>query len=271
MLSEEILRRIVGAKMINFGSGPSAYAFDYEAAGVCGVNLGFTPSAFGMETALLREYHAFFRRGCAAVFTVCPFSFGENKSNADPERYARYYAVLSRKTWDTLPPPLPRYDPAVLTRCDRSHPLFPYGDKDPREEIPTEAQIEKRIDDMCRCWEDELGLSGFTDASQADRHRSAFTRERKALEELIAIARTLGIRPFLLLPPLHERLRARISPTFFDAFITRQINGIGVPVLDHTADPQIDPGMFLGPVFLNKKGACRLTASVWEQVSVSAE
>ena len=34
MLSDGILSRIEGAAMLNVGSGPSAYAFDYEAADV---------------------------------------------------------------------------------------------------------------------------------------------------------------------------------------------------------------------------------------------
>lgn len=265
MLTEDILRKIAGSAMINLGSGPSAYAFDYEAAGVRGMNLAMTPSAFGMELALLREYAPYFPKNCALILTVCPFSFGENRKKSDPSRYARYYAVLSRSAIDTLPAPLAHWDERVAASVDVEHPLFPYGGNIDRDEAPSAAVMAERVRAMCSCWEREFGLRDFTDAAQAEAHRNAFRRERRVLDELIAAAKELGLRPHLLLPPLHPMLRGLISPEFFEAFVLDQVRDAPAPLLDYTADPHITEDMFLGPVFLSRKGARTLTLAVWER------
>ncbi len=269
MLSNGILRRISEASVINMGSGPSAYAFDYEAAGVNGVNLAMTPSAFGLERALLDEYAAFFPKGAALIAAVCPFSFGENKTNANPARYVRYYPVLSREAMDALPPPLPHWDAEVAASADYEHPLFPYNQRIDRDEEPTEAVMTERVRSMCEIWKREFGLRDFLDASQAGPHRAAFARERQALCELIAAAQKLGLRPWVFLPPLHPSLRKLISQAFFKAFVRDQLRDCSAPVLDWTDDPRITPDMFLGPVFLNRKGAAALTRAVWEQIGAS--
>ena len=264
MLSDGILSRIEGAAMLNVGSGPSAYAFDYEAADVNGVNLAMTPSDFSLEKALLDAYAPHFPRGAALILAVCPFSFGENRANADPARYVRYYPVLPREAPDTLPPPLPHWDAQVAAAADCAHPLFPYGAKTDRSETPSEAVLSRRVRSMCEVWKREFGLRDFLDASQAEAHRSSFARKRQALLELIAAARALGLRPRLFLPPLHPSLRAQISEAFFEAFVRDQIRDCPAPLLDYTADPAVTPDMFLGPVFLNTKGAAALTRAVWE-------
>ena len=266
MLSEKEIKRISEAEMLNFGSGPSAYAFDYEAAHVNGVNLAMTPSAFGMETAFLKEYASVFPQGAAAIFAVCPFSFGENQSNKNPLRYAKYYAVLSRQAINSLPFPLPHWDHHASEQINPQYPLFPYGADVNRDEIPNDELMKERIESMCQCWKNELHLSNFVDASQTEFHRASFAREKNAMKEMLETARAVGLRPFLLLPPLHSKLRQLFSKELFDEFVTRQIADAGVPVLDYTDDPTITDEMFLGPVFLNRKGAAYLTGSVWQIV-----
>jgi len=252
--------------MLNFGSGPSAYAFDYEVANVNGVNLAMMPSAFGLEIALLKEYAPFFPRNGAAIFTVCPFSFGENQSNCNPWRYSRYYSVLSRKSIDSLPFPLPNWNENVAEKANSKFPFFPYGEDFSRDEVPSDDIMEERIKFMCLCWKSELLLTDFIDASQAKRHRDSFAREKKALFELIDTAQTISLRPFVLLPPLHSKLRKLISKELFDEFVTNQLTDIDVPILDYTNDLVITDNMFLGPVFLNRTGAKTLTESIWNIV-----
>ena len=266
MLSETEIKRISEAEMLNFGSGPSAYAFDYEAAHVNGVNLAMTPSAFGMEIAFLKEYASAFPKDAAAIFAVCPFSFGENQSNKNPLRYAKYYAVLSRQTINSLPFPLPHWDHHAAEQINLHDPLFPYGEDINRDEIPDDELMNERIESMCQCWKSELQLSNFVDASQAEFHRASFAREKIAMSAALETARGVGLRPFLLLPPLHSQLRQLFSKELYDEFVTRQITDAGVPVLDYTNDPAITDEMFLGPVFLNRKGAAYLTGSIWQIV-----
>ena len=269
MLNHDLLRRLSKASMINLGSGPSAYAFDYEASGINGINLAMTPSAFGLEQALLDEYAAYFQKSAALILAVCPFSFGENRSNADPARYVRYYPILSRAAMDALPPPLPHWDESAAASADYEHPLFPYALNIDRDEVPTEAAMSSRIETMCGIWKREFGLKDFLDASQAEPHRAAFARERQALHDLIAAARKLALCPWVFLPPLHPALRTRISEAFFGAFVRDQLRDCPAPVLDFTADPRITADMFLGPVFLNRQGAAALTHAVWEQAGAA--
>ena len=272
MLNTEILDRIRRADMVNLGSGPSAYAFDYESAGVNGVNLAMTPSAFALESAFLNEYRDVFSEagkkagGCAVILAVCPFSFGENRSNGNPGRYARYYNVLSKVSVDALPAPLPHWDPAVSDSVSPDAPLFPYEAGVHPDEIPSPAVMEERVESMCRCWKQEFSLVDFLDAGQAERHKAAFRREREELEKLISLCRALGLRPYLLLPPLHPLLRARISDAFFGAFVREQVKGLSAPLLDYTDSPLITGEMFFGPVFLNRGGAAFFTKTIYDAV-----
>lgn len=277
MLNSEILKKISQAEILNFGSGPSAYAFDYEAAGINGMNLAMTPSAFMMELAFLNEYRDTFTAaaqksgGCTVVLTVCPFSFGDNRTKGDAGRYMRYYNILSRESFDRLPPPLAHWNPQVAERADPNEPLFPYAAKCHPDEIPSSDVMSARTDAMCDCWKQEFGLHDFMDAGQAEAHKAAFLRERLALEKLIDCCKSLGLCPYLMLPPLHPLLRSRISDAFFTAFVREQIKDIPVPLLDYTDSPLITESMFYGPVFLNRSGAAFLTDLVYKTIKTDKQ
>ncbi len=279
MINKGIFEKIASAEIVNLGSGPSAYAFDYEAAGINGVNLAMTPSAFALESALVQEYREAFRPGCAVVLAVCPFSFGENRSEGDPSRFARYADVLSEEAVESLSEPYSRALTAYRAKVQAEDPaeasdarlLFPYQSGVDRTEHPSEKVMDERIDSMCVCWKREFGLSDFLDASQADRHESAFVRKRAELCRLISLCQSIGLRPYLFLPPLHPALRARVSDAFFRRFVLDQLDEMPVPVLSYASDPALCEEMFLGPVFLNRDGAAVLTRSVWEKVGKQEE
>lgn len=264
MLSSNILKRIAEAEMLNFGSGPSAYGFDYEAAGINGVNLAMTPSAFAMEAAFLRAYPDAFRRGTAAVFAVCPFSFGNNKDLKRPARFARYYPVLPKTAFAGIPEAVTHWDAVVAASMENEkYPLFPYKAERAEEPLLSDEELSGRVDSMCAGWKNELGLADFTDASQAEYHEAAFKTKREALNGLLSAAEQAGLRPFLFLPPLHPLLRKRISPEFFDAFVYRNLKGVNVPIFDYTQAPGMEREDFIGPIFLSRKGAAKLTREIY--------
>jgi len=240
------------AEMVNFGSGPSAYAFEYRRSGIKGFNFGMTPSSFLMEKPLLEYVAPMLPRGCAVILTFCPFSFGKNTGDENPRRrFARYFRLYeSAEPADEL--------------------WFPYGAS--REESGCDAEtLESRTTSMLNIWSKEFDLA-LTAHAPLDvtairaRNAEAFDIERARLLELHETCRRFGLKSCLLLPPLAKTLRERLPKGLLDIFLYENIQKLPqIPVLDYTAG--LDDADFCGPVFLSLNGAVRLTKTIAAEIS----
>lgn len=251
-LTEAQLHAIQTAEMVNFGSGPSAHAFEYRHSGVNGFNFGMTPSSFLMEKPLLEFVAPMLPRGCAVILTVCPFSFGKNNGDDQPrKRFARYFRLYeSAEPADEL--------------------WFPYGASREESGCGTET-LESRTTSMLKIWSKEFDLA-LTENAPLDvaavraRNAEAFDIERARLLELHEICRKNGLRSCLLLPPLAKALRERLPNGLLDIFVYENTQKLPqIPVLDYTAG--LDDSDFCGPVFLSLNGAVRFTKTIAEEIS----
>jgi len=245
--TEEQRKAIETADMVNFGSGPSAYAFEYDKSGVQGFNFGMTPSSFAMEQQLFEHVSPMLPQGCAVIFTVCPFSFGKNNSDSNiKKRYSRYFRIYesaepSRDLW------------------------FPYGAV--REENGCgEELLKKRTESMLKTWSQEFDLSLAEnkplDVSHVtERNADEFKANRFRLMQLLEAAEKRGLRPYVMLPPLAETLRKSLPDGLLNVFIYENLKKLpDIRLLDFTE--KIPDTEFIGPVFLSLNGAVRFTQMI---------
>ena len=241
------------ALLVNFGSGPSAYAFEYQHSGIRGFNFGMTPSSFVMEQPLLECVAPMLPQGCVVIFAVCPFSFGKNNDDDNIRgRFERYFRVFdSTEPADEL--------------------WFPYNAL--REEHGCDSVVmEQRTTSMLKTWSSEFDLTLTennplnTDAV-CTRNAKSFETKRTHLVMLCEICERFGLRPHILLPPLAKALRERLPDGLFDIFVTENIKKLPpVPVLDYTI--RMDDADFCGPVFLSLDGAVRFTQMIVLQLNL---
>jgi hypothetical protein len=250
-LTDEQRTAVRTAEVINFGSGPSAYAFEYMHSGIRGFNFGMTPSTFAMEQMLLERLAPDLPKGCAIILTVCPFSFGKNNNDGNLRlRFSRHYQVLesanpNEKLW------------------------FPYGN--PREETGCDKEtLESRTTTMLQVWEKEFDLSltqnqPFDFDSIYKRNAEAFIKKPEKLLQLYKSCENYGFRPYILLPPMAQTLRSRLPDRLLQIFVYENLQKLSsVRVLDcMNSMPDTD---FCGPVFLGLEGAVRFTQSIATKV-----
>ena len=250
-LTEEQRNAVRTADVINLGSGPSAYAFDYMCSGVRGFNFGMTPSTFAMEQILIERLAPDLPNGCAVILTVCPFSFGKNNNDGNFRlRFSRYYQMLEsteakKEIW------------------------FPYGVSREKKGCD-KATLEIRTTSMLQIWEKEFDLS-LTQNLPVDfdmiyrRNAEAFSVKRERLLQLYKTCENLGLRPHILLPPMAQTLRRRLPDGLLQIFLYENLQKLsGLRVLDcMDLMPDAD---FCGPVFLGLCGAVRFTQSIAAEV-----
>lgn len=265
-----------GLDIVNVGSGPSYYAFDWSAVPqISGYNLAVWPEDFRYDARIVKNYCDHVKRGGVVVVVVlCPLSFGENEylyKNSFSEKYvkilpARDVDLPRIKYWTyRLVPfalPLKHFLQRVKGKLKRT---FRRG----KAKVPAETDAVKQMVDG---WiATNRYLKDLKDAGQAQFYRKVFDGKIEDLKKVIAGCRGFGLIPVLLIPPISNIMMGYMSDEFIRAFVYDNIakaTDDDLLFLDYLRDPRFTDDSFYEPngLFLNEAARKSFTKIVWEDV-----
>lgn len=155
----------------NVGSSTGKYGFDWDGAGVHGVNLATQPQTLAQGFALLRHFAGRLAKGCAVVIPICPFSSVLPFYRTLDEQYKMYpFAKPSEIPFWT-----PARAQAVAAALPRVRAKWKGTDPDLRrpDRTPSPEAFRKSVQDLCACWRRQFEITDFN-APLNERNRKTF-------------------------------------------------------------------------------------------------
>ena len=214
---------------VNIGSNSGLFAFDWESAGVKGLNLAGSPRSMRRGIAILKSRRREVAGGAYVMIPICLFS------SVVPESYD-------------------------LRSSAASHPLLPF------DGMPDEKAMAGFAGLLDRGWKKEFSIHDYADP-MTETNRAAYSANVARMRAFLGWCRQEGLRPVFVLPPAAKCLRDLFPDSFMKAyvydFIRDVTDGTGVKFLDYWHDAEFqDERLYATSLFLNRTGRRRFTKKV---------
>ena len=217
------------AQWVNVGSKSGLFAFDWESAGVQGLNLAGSPQSLRRGVAILKSKRKELACGAYVIIPICLFS------SVLPESYD-------------------------LKPSAASHPLLQF------DGMPNEKAMAGYASRLDRGWKKEFSIHDYADP-MTETNRTAYSANVARMRDFFSWCSQEGLRPVLVLPPAAKCLRGLFPDSFMKAyvydFIRDVTKGADVKFLDYWSDGGFqDDRLYATSLFLNKTGRRRFTKKV---------
>lgn len=259
-------------EMVNIGSGPSYYAFDYQYIPIRGCNLSIPPQSVYHDYALLNHYNCKLKKGAIIIIITCPLSFAQNKFHRTTAYRNRYYNILSENEVDggtSVEYFICKYFPLLL---NPKQIIRIFKDVKPAEESKPVINLSKDAEKVLKGWIENNYVHDLKDATQREIHLDEFERVIIEYQKMLQLCQEKEWRPFFVIPPVSQPIREVISTEFRKSFVMDNIdkaNIINVPVLDYFYSDQIaDDKYFLNSIFLNGEGRKKFMKLLWKDIKM---
>ena len=214
---------------VNIGSNSGLFAFDWESAGVKGLNLAGSPRSMRRGIAILKSRRREVAGGAYIIIPICLFS------SVVPESYY--------------------FRPSAA-----SHPLLPF------DGMPDEKAMAGFAGLLDRGWKKEFSIHDYADP-MTETNRTAYSANVAHMRDFISWCGQEGLRPVFVLPPAAKCLRDLFPDSFMKAyvydFIRDVTKGTDVKFIDYWDDAEFqDDRLYATSLFLNKTGRRRFTKKV---------
>ena len=266
--SQEQNRRIKNVPnnldVVNIGSGPAYYGFDYDFCDKRGYNLATAPQNFTYGYKLLKHYSKKINKDAIILITImAPMSFGENRDVYRNDYADKFYGVLKPEEIDNY---------SVFRRIVIALPFLSRICKRIKNVFSDRTNVE--IKSVVDIWKQEFELNDLQDASQADMHSKTFADKVCLVKEMIEYCYSQSWHPVLVIPPVPAVTRKHISEQFTDVFVYNNITKIlrdysNLICLDYYSDDLFDSGCFKSSIFLNNKGKELFSKKVFADIGIN--
>lgn len=259
--------------IINLGSNPAKFAFDYSGTGVKGFNLAVGPQTLTYDFRMLKNYHSFLDDNGARIVILGLFlcSFCKDRyteRDGDISRGLRYYPILHRamidgfdeKTYDTFiehPERLGMKSWAKAILRKRTDPLTITNNPLTEEEMDTAAI------GMINCWEREFSIKSFNVSDLSQEVKDSLTYNSGVLDQIISFCKERDIKPVVTVLPVSNTLNKYFNVEFRKHCLLSILESKNIQVLNYAADARFtDDANFQDELKMNLTGRRKFTAQV---------
>lgn len=219
------------AEWVNGGSNSGRFGFDWNSAGVTGLNLAGCPQGPRRDFTKLKAHRNEIADGAYVIVPLCPFT-----------------SVL-QKSYDDRP--------SVDT-----NPLLDFDGE------PSEAELVKFRDFLDGIWKREFSIRDYADDMTAT-NRAAYTEMVEFMKEFIGWCRKEKLNPIFVLPPAAKCFDTLFPDSFLKAYIYDYVKDVGgdVPFFDYWKSPDFRSNrLYANALFLNRTGRKAFTARVMADI-----
>lgn len=261
-------------KVINLGSNSANNAFSYKNTSVLGLNMALGPQSLEHDYSILKNYFSYLEENGVVLITLCPFSC--MKVNYTQRHNLKYYTILHPAT-------IPGFK-----EDERQKAL--YIQANPLKVMPVQCclgvikELVRRImprkkvkvdftehaDKMLNSWKVQFSISDL-DASLSSEHKKDFIDRANTLREMIDFCKIRGLRPYVVLPPVHKTLSDILSPSFMDNYVYEFVKVAGATdiFLNYFNSETFQKDEFFSnSYYLNSMGADKFTNDVIARLNI---
>ena len=271
--------------VVNLGSSGGKWAFDYDSAGVKGMNWAQQPQTLLEDYNLLRHYHSILRKGGHVLITIMPFS-GLNKKtglldaikymNLDCQgepiqpymyneacRYAKY-PILFRK-------------PAVKALIKYILGKESKADKYAHTKVTNNQMSSAQLDADAKRWIEgrkrQFSIDDF-DAPLTPTNQEGRYFRINLMRELIDFCTVRGYKPVYVIPPVTSHLSRYYTPRFENTYIYGFLKEVerDISLLDYSKDEDLkQDDLYFNSFFLNARGRNLFTNRVIRDLNINGK
>lgn len=261
-----------GLEVVNLGSGPALYSFNYEENKKC-ANWALWPQSLVHDYNILRNYFSYIKEGGYVLIVIGPFSC--LKKNYDQKHNFKYYTFLHPAT-------IQNFDDKERTRA-LTVKANPFGQmpvyciKQTIREVsrkvktmlfPSKRDIQKSADAMMSGWLKQFEISDLS-APLSEKHLAEQESRKKTLIGMVDFCKERALKPVIVIPPMHHSLSSMFPPEFKTNYIDAFLSGIDVPVFNYMNDVLMDKEeCYQTALFLNEQGARVFTKRVLKDLGI---
>ncbi len=260
--------------VVNIGSSSAKYAFDYSDLPVKAFNWGEQPQSLRNGFKILKTYFSILRKGGTVVISLSPLSGldveGKWGRMADdkyfytlpPELIPDYARVAGRRRFPLL------YSPkASLKALVRSI----SGWKSRREAKGSGENFVNDARQWLNGWKRQFAIASM-DSPLSEENRKGQERRVALLSDMLAFCEIRGLRPVLVIPPMHATLSRLFPESFRENYIysfVRRANRQNVPFLNYMDDRRFQKEeYFRNSFFMSEEGAKAFTKVVLKEIGL---
>lgn len=267
--------------VVNLGSSGGRWAFDWQSAGVKGMNWANQPQTLIDDFRLLKNFHSILRKNGVVIITIMPFT-GLNKETSVMDTF-KYLGTLY---WDVVKD-MPYLDQAerlrnypilfgmpaikaaikhLLGREAKTSDWRETAEKNPM----SPEELEKDAEAWMSGWARQFGIADF-EASLTDKNKKGREVRVGVMRELVDFIVERGYRPIWVLPPVTRYLGKYFTPMFREVYIDGFLREVGrnVPLMDYMTDPEFqDVNLYFNSFFLNAMGRRNFTKRVVQDLQL---
>lgn len=253
--------------IVNVGSGPSFYDFDWSCIlNVKGYNFAVSPEDFRYDLRVLRNYKKLIKKNGTVIIVICPLSFAENRYLLKDYYSYRYIGILPKSEVIISSYKYKIYKNKIGRFLVNNYyrmcavPQLIYSVLGRRNKACQSSE-----ERLVRGWlRDNPDLRNLKDLPKRDMTQ-VFEKKKKELNEIVEECINANLRPVLLIPPISRKLRSYFSSEFLDAFVYNNIKEISdaVILLDFLSDDKYSDDLFYSNgIFLKHEIAPEFTREV---------
>lgn len=268
--------------IVNLGSSPAKYAFDFSGLPISGANWATAPQPISYDFRIIKNYHSYIKKDGILLLLFCPFS-GFVKDYEDKEAHKKYHYFLhpilnphfSETTYEQVRQEVEQPLKTLLrypfrTLCQmlrfRKNPFV--IDKNPM----TERQIKKDAEFWFNGWKIEFGLDDL-DLPLSMKNKTAIDYNSELLCEIADFCKERSLNPVIVVAPITRYLSTLIPAAFqravFYDMIEKAKREKHVPVLDYSQNKQLTTDdLYINSFFLNSKGRKKFTRKVLQDLKL---
>ena len=264
--------------IVNIGSGPSLYAFDWENTNLQGCNMAIWPEDFRYDYRILKEYYPCLKKRDGIVIqAISPLSFANNSYIHSTNFSEKYVYILPYEEVDLpfLQYILEKYFPLI------NHPrrIKVFFKRAKIEELldDTESGQEKKkksSENFVKGWiAENPGLKNLKDVNAQEIFRDDFKRNINDLNKTYHFCLEKNIQYYAVVLPISKYLNSFFSKQFLDVFLFDNIKGTDIPeerVLNFLNDRQFgEMDLYTNGLFLNKIGRKKFTKIILNKIMIA--
>lgn len=265
--------------IVSLGSSCGKWAYDWNIAGIRGMNWAQQPQTLIDDFRLLRNFHSILKKNGVVVITIMPFT-GLNKTTGvmDTLKYLEtlYWDVVkdmpnigeAKRFWKC--PILfgkPAIKAAVKHILGRERPFRDWR-LDAEKNPMSHQELDRDAQGWMVGWAKQFGIKDF-DADLTEENRKGREIRVKVMREMVDFCLERGYRPVYVIPPVTNSLLRFYSDQFRKRYFYDYLQEVGrnVRLLDYLGDPEFsDDDLYFNSFFLNKRGRATFTRHVFNDI-----
>ena len=263
-----------GLDVVNLGSWAGLHAFNYDGTPVKAANWALGPQSLVHDFNILKNYFSYIHEGGIVIITVSPFS--GLVSNYDKTHNFKYYSFLHPAT-------IQNFDEGERQKAlrYRQNPFIEkpvYCIRQTVKEIsrkaiarikpPKAVCLEQSAKQIMDGWKKQFGINELSMPLSSQHEAEIFSR-RKTLVEMITFCKERSLKPYIIVPVMHESLLSLFPDSFKSNYMDSLMAEGDAPVLDYMNDEMgKHDKYFSSALFLNQRGAKFFTHRVLKDLNL---